>query len=205
MKTQKRSFHFFLAAIVLLAVASCEFKSETKSNTDSAGTGSSAQVLDTITTKVPIGTNSQVTEPNKSTTSNQKSSTHYRKWKTTIGGISQNKSAKNQVSSSGIYEYTELQPAYPGGEQAMQDFISNNIIYPEVALNNEAQGTVRVQFTIDEKGNVSDVHSLDLLGNGLDDEAVRVVSIMPKWTAGSVKKKSVKSKITIPITFRIEQ
>ena len=210
MKTLKTDFLLTLTAIVFLTFAACEFKSETKSSTDNAGTGPSAPVYDTTKTDAPIGTQSQVIEPtaeqNQTTKTKQKPSTaQYRKWKTSVGNISQNKSAKNQVSSSGIYEYTELQPTYPGGQQALQDFISNNIIYPEVALNNQAQGTVRVQFTVDEKGNVTDVQNLDNIGNGLEEEAVRVVSIMPKWVAGSVKNKAVKSKVTIPITFRIEE
>jgi periplasmic protein TonB len=220
MKTLKKSFQLFLTAIVLLAFATCKFKSETQSNSDNAGTGPSAPVFDstksydssntksydTSNKKIPIGTNSQLLgEKDKSTDKSKISSTRYRKWKTSVGNISQNNTAKKQVSSAGIYEYTDVRPSYPGGEQALQDFISRNIIYPEVALDNEVEGTVNVQFTVDEKGNVTDVNSLNNLGHGLAEEAVRVVSMMPKWSAGSVKKKAVKTKVTIPITFTIEQ
>jgi TonB family protein len=133
-------------------------------------------------------------------------STRKRAGKATVGVIAPNKSGKPQVSSGGVYEFSEVRPAYPGGQQALENYITTNIAYPDAALANNTQGTVEVQFTVDENGKITDAQSLGTrLGDGLDEEAVRVISSMPKWTAGTVKKKTVKSKVTIPITFKIEE
>ncbi len=101
---------------------------------------------------------------------------------------------------------TEVRPAYPGGQSSLEDYITNNVEYPQAAVDNNKQGTVNVQFTVDENGNVSNAQVIgSKLGDGLDEEAVRVVSKMPKWTAGSVKGKNVKTRVTLPITFKIEE
>jgi len=141
------------------------------------------------------------------TTTNKKTgTTTKRRGRATVSAIAENKNAKIQADKSGVYEMSEVRPAYPGGQSALEDYITNNIEYPQTAVDNSREGTVNVQFTVDENGNVSNAKALGTkLGDGLDEEAVRVISKMPKWTAGSVKGKNVKTRLTLPITFKIEE
>jgi TonB family protein len=65
---------------------------------------------------------------------------------------------------------------------------------------------VNVHFLVDEKGNISNVTTVgNKVGYGLDEEAVRVVSKMPKWNPGQVKGKNVKTWRTLPIMYRLEE
>jgi len=141
------------------------------------------------------------------TSANNKTTTiKKKKGRATASVIAENKNAKVQVDKTGVYEMTEVRPAYPGGQTALEDYISNNVEYPQTAIDNNQQGTVNVQFTVDENGNVSNAQVVgNKLGDGLDEEAVRVISKMPKWTAGTVKGKTVKTRVILPVTFKIEE
>jgi len=112
---------------------------------------------------------------------------------------------KMAVDKMGYYNYTEIAPAYPGGQASLESYITNNIEYPREAIDNAAEGTVSVLFTIDENGNIANVKTAGAkLGYGLEEEAIRVVSDMPKWIPGTIKGKSVKTWYTIPLTYRLE-
>jgi protein TonB len=105
----------------------------------------------------------------------------------------------------GFYSRTEVSPAYPGGQTSLEDYISSKIEYPQQAIDNNTEGTVYVQFGVDDKGNVSNVSTVGKkIGDGLEEAAVKVVSAMPKWTPGQVKGKSVKTWRTLPIVYKLE-
>jgi periplasmic protein TonB len=113
--------------------------------------------------------------------------------------------AKVEKDKMGYYTNTDVLPAYGGGQDALQTYISNNIEYPQDAIDNNAEGTVNVQFVVDEHGNVSNVKTVgNKIGYGLEEEAIKVVSQMPKWTPGQVKGKYVKTWRTLPIMYRLE-
>ena len=114
-------------------------------------------------------------------------------------------SAKIEKDKDGYYIRTEVLPSYNGGQTALETYITNTIEYPQEAIDNSVEGTVNVQFLVDEKGNVSEVKTIgNKIGSGLEEEAIRVVSAMPKWTPGQVKGKDVKTWRTLPITYRLE-
>lgn len=114
--------------------------------------------------------------------------------------------AKVEKDKMGYYTNTEVQPAYDGGQSALEDYINNNIEYPQQAIDNSTEGTVSVHFLIDEKGNISNVTTVgNKIGYGLEEAAVKVVSKMPKWTPGQVKGKNVKTWRTLPIVYRLEE
>ena len=116
------------------------------------------------------------------------------------------KSAKMQTDAQGYYNYTEASPVYPGGQSSLEDYINNNLEYPQDALDNGIQGTVDVKFTIDQNGKVGNVQTSGTpLGHGLEDAAMKVVSKMPAWTPGMINGKKVKAWYTLPITYRIEE
>lgn len=112
---------------------------------------------------------------------------------------------KVEKDKSGIYMRAEMAPAYPGGQNGLNEYITQNIEYPADAIDNSIEGTVYVQFAVDEKGKVSQVRTAGAkLGYGLEEEAVRVVSNMPAWTPGQVNGKKVKVWRTLPIVYRLE-
>ena len=113
--------------------------------------------------------------------------------------------AKVEKDKAGYYVNSEVMPAYNGGQAALENYITNNIEYPQQAIDNNAEGTVSVHFLVDEKGNISNVTTIgNKIGYGLEDEAIRVVSKMPQWTPGKVKGKNVKTWRTLPITYKFE-
>lgn len=91
-----------------------------------------------------------------------------------------------------------------GGETAMKKFISDNLVYPVSAKNSGICGTVYLLFTIDAKGNVSNIKVLKGIGSGCDEEAIRIVKLMNgKWTPSKLNGKSVSSTYNLPIKFSI--
>jgi protein TonB len=116
------------------------------------------------------------------------------------------KTHKIVMDKSGVYEYAEVMPSYPGGTTAIENYVTNRINYPQLALDDGKEGRVLIAFTVDENRKVTDAHSVSKkLGDGLDEEAVRVVSGMPGWAPGTVKGKPVNARMTLPITFQIEE
>ena len=110
----------------------------------------------------------------------------------------------NAGDNSQIYSVVEDMPTYPGGDDARIKFLVNNIKYPKTALENGVQGTVYVSFVIDESGAVTDVKVLRGIGNGCDEEAMRIVKLMPRWNPGKQSGKPVKVQFNMPIKFTLQ-
>ena len=114
--------------------------------------------------------------------------------------------AKMEKDKMGFYNRTEILPAYNGGQSAMENYIINTIEYPQDAIDNNVEGVIIVQFGVDESGNISNISTVgNKRGYGLEEEAIRVISKMPKWTPGQVKGKNVKTWRTLPINYRLEE
>jgi periplasmic protein TonB len=86
----------------------------------------------------------------------------------------------------------------------IQEYLARSIIYPPMAKDNGITGTVYVTFVIDETGSVKDAKVLRGVGSGLDEEALRAVRAMPKWTAGQQRGKSVKVQYNLPVKFTLK-
>jgi TonB family protein len=93
-------------------------------------------------------------------------------------------------------------PQFPGGEKAIDKFIRNKVQYPERALEDGISGTVKVSFSVDETGNVNNPIIIEGLGGGCNEEALRVISKMPKWTPATRDGVKVSTRKTIKITFK---
>lgn len=103
-----------------------------------------------------------------------------------------------------VFMVVETMPEFPGGQQAMFKFLSENIKYPEDAKKDGAEGRVICQFTVNKDGSISDVEVVRSSGNeSLDQEARRVVQSMPHWKPGLQRSKPVRVRYTIPITFKL--
>ena len=103
-----------------------------------------------------------------------------------------------------VYKVVEVMPEFPGGMKALMDFIQKNIRYPEEARKNGIQGRVAVSVVIDENGRVTAPVIMRSRYPALDEEALRIVELMPQWKPGMQQGKAVKVEFTFPVTFKLE-
>ncbi|HEY1163773.1 MAG TPA: TonB family protein [Chitinophaga sp.] len=103
-----------------------------------------------------------------------------------------------------VFNYVELMPSFPGGDEALLKYLSRNIRYPNIAAENGIEGLVTVQFVVDYEGNIKDVKVLSAAkGGGLEQEATRVIKAMPKWKPGKQNGRYVSVLYSIPVNFRL--
>ena len=101
-----------------------------------------------------------------------------------------------------VYDVVEQQPEFPGGPSAMAKWLGDNIKYPAEAAKQGIEGRVIVQFVVGKDGTVGNAKLMRPVNPLLDQEALRVINAMPKWTPGKHDGKPVAVKYTIPVTFR---
>jgi protein TonB len=179
---QKSLLFFLFAALPFLSIMSCNSESSSAAK-NSPDTTATAAVTDSMATTVH---------------------------KTRKGKVSAMMSADNtnktEKDKDGVYNKTEVKPAYPGGEAALSKFIGDNINYPQDAIDQNVEGTSTISFIVDEKGMVTKpIVSGQMTGHGLDDEAMRVVAKMPEWKPGMVKGRAVKTRMLLPVTFKLSE
>jgi len=102
-----------------------------------------------------------------------------------------------------VFTVVEQMPEFPGGEAALNDFLDKNMQYPSMAKEQGIQGKVWIGFIVDKFGNVSNVEVLRGIGGGCDEEAARVVGIMPRWNPGKQSGRPVIVKFRFPINFTL--
>ena len=117
-----------------------------------------------------------------------------------INATAQNKKAAKDK----VLEKAEVMPEYPGGDQAMMQFVAENVKYPQEAIDKEISGRVMVGFVVEKDGSISDVKVVKGIGGGCDEEAVRVVNAMPKWKPGMDKGKPVRVSYMMPFSFKLQ-
>lgn len=100
--------------------------------------------------------------------------------------------------------FAEEMPSFLGGDTERLKFLTDNIKYPQLAEENGIKGTVYVQFIVDTKGNITDVKILRGIGGGCDEEAVRVIKMMPQWHPGKQNGKVVRVLFTMPVVFKLQ-
>ena len=105
---------------------------------------------------------------------------------------------------NGVYQICEQMPEFPGGVEALMDFVAKNVVYPQEAMDKEISGRVYVSFVIEKDGSVNEVKVMKGIGGGCDDEAVRVIKAMPKWKPGKQEGKPVRVSYMMPITFKLQ-
>lgn len=106
--------------------------------------------------------------------------------------------------NSPVFTIVENMPSFPEGDYARQIFLSNNIKYPELAAKNKIQGITYVSFIVDKNGEITDVKTLRGIGGGCDEEAVRVIKMMPRWNPGTQNGKPVRVLFNMPIYFKLQ-
>ena len=102
------------------------------------------------------------------------------------------------------FNVVEDMPAFPGGMEAMIQFISSNIKYPADAQKQKVDGRVLVNFVVEKDGSITEVKVIKPAFPSLDAEAIRVVKAMPKWKPGYQRGQAVRVQFTMPINFSLK-
>jgi protein TonB len=97
----------------------------------------------------------------------------------------------------------ELDPEFPGGENALMQYISKNIRYPVSAQRMRLQGVVVVSFLVNKEGGIEEVKTLKSLSPDCDREAERVISLMPRWIPGRQSGKPAQKRFALPVKFNL--
>lgn len=114
---------------------------------------------------------------------------------------------KNPASDSAkVYESFDVEkpPVFPGGEPAMLKFIAQNVQYPALAREKDTQGIVLAEMVIEKDGSPGNMKIVRGVGDGCDEEVLRVLALMPKWEPGEKGDEKVRVRYVIPVRFRLE-
>lgn len=106
--------------------------------------------------------------------------------------------------SNKVFDVVEQMPSFPGGQGALMQYIANNVRYPVNAQVNGVQGRVVVSLVVETDGSISNVEVVRSVSPELDQEAIRVVSNMPKWIPGKQNGKPIRVRYNVPVSFRLQ-
>ena len=111
---------------------------------------------------------------------------------------------KKPVEENKVFNAVEQMPQFPGGDAELMKHIQKNLKYPPVAMENNIQGRVVVQFVVTKTGKVGEVKVVRGRDPDLDKEAVRVVKTLPDFIPGKMNGQAVNVWYTLPITFKLQ-
>jgi TonB family protein len=117
---------------------------------------------------------------------------------------------KSEISQSNenddqIYNIVQKHPEFPGGQKALYEYLKTNLVYPKAVQDSRIQGRVILSFVVEKDGSITNVKVIRGVLPTLDAEAIRVVSMMPKWKPGTQMGDTVRTKFTLPVLFKINQ
>lgn len=128
-----------------------------------------------------------------------------------LGGETADEKNKSVAISKGnddkvkiTYKVVEEMPEFVGGETALSDYLNTNIKYPEAAIKAKVSGKVYVTYIVNTDGSISGIKLLRGIGSGCDEEAIRVVTAMPKWNPGKQRGELVQVQYVLPISFQLK-
>lgn len=107
-------------------------------------------------------------------------------------------------TQEGVFDVVEQMPQFPGGNEAMMKFVTQNLKYPTEAHQKGIRGNVIVRFVVREDGTVTDAEVVRHADPLLEAEALRVVSLMPRWKPGRQNGKAVPVRSSLPVVFRLD-
>lgn len=111
--------------------------------------------------------------------------------------------SEKAVAIDSVMQIPEEMPKFPGGDKALIEFLQKNVKYPVEAQKKGVEGRVVVSFVVEKDGSLTEIKTVKSVDPLLDEEAVRVVSAMPKWEPGKQKGKPVRVKYNVPISFKL--
>ena len=108
-----------------------------------------------------------------------------------------------EIHNDSLYFIAESMPVFPGGDAALLSYLKEHLHYPGAARASHTQGKVVLSFVIGRTGAVTNLKVLHGIGKGCDEEAVRVLATMPKWTPGKLHGKEVRVQMNLPVKFTL--
>jgi len=119
-------------------------------------------------------------------------------------GLEEGTGPVQEVKSNEPFTFVEQMPEFPGGDDALLAYLQRNIRYPSYAQENEIEGTVNVEFIVNEDGSISGSKVVSGIKGGCNEEALRVIDKMPRWRPGKQGGQPVRVYYTVPVTFKLE-
>ena len=107
------------------------------------------------------------------------------------------------IKEDDLFTIAEKMPYFPGGEETLIKYLTDKLHYPMRAKVNGVQGVVVVSFIVEKDGSINNVRIIKGLDEECNDEAVKVIKEMPKWTPGEIGGKPVRVLISLPINFKL--
>lgn len=111
---------------------------------------------------------------------------------------------KKEEVKQQVYTFVEQMPTFPGGDDALLSYLFSNIKYPEIAKRAGVEGRVIATFVVGKNGDVSECAIVKGIGAGCDEEAIRVLKSMPKWKPGKQNGLPVSVRMSVPISFKLQ-
>lgn len=112
---------------------------------------------------------------------------------------------EENVDEEEIFKAVEDQPEFPGGDAALYAYLKKNTIYPEFAKQVGISGKVYITFVVERDGRITDAKVVRGIGGGCDEEALRVVNMMPSWKPGLQRGHAVRVQFIMDIKFTLSQ
>ena len=122
---------------------------------------------------------------------------------TTTETLPQTATLREVPEQEPVFEVAEVMPEFPGGPQALFEFIRDNLKYPQEAIDNQTEGRVILQFGVDKTGKVGNIQVKRSIDPALDRAAIDVVRALPAWKPGMQNGKQVNVRYTLPIVFKL--
>jgi TonB family protein len=110
-----------------------------------------------------------------------------------------------QNEKKDTFVFVEEMPEFPGGEEGLNSFLVKTVVYPSRALEDDLQGKVYLSFVVDTFGNVYDAKIEKSVHPLLDNAALKVIDVMPKWKPGRQNGKAVRVRFNLPVVFELEE
>ena len=111
--------------------------------------------------------------------------------------------AQRYIDTNKTYTSVEVPPSFPGGNDRLYQFISQNVRYPESARAKKIEGRVFISFVVEKDGHLSDIKVVRSPDESLSEEALRVLKLLPRWNPGTQNGKPVRVMFTVPINFSL--
>ena len=109
-----------------------------------------------------------------------------------------------KTTSDFVLQFAEIMPEFPGGSQSMQEFIKNNLNYPDLAKENNIEGKVYLKFVVRSTGEIDNIQIARGVHKVLDTAAIELVKKMPRWNPGVQNGKTVPVYFILPVVFRLD-
>jgi TonB family protein len=117
------------------------------------------------------------------------------------GNVEKTASLPSTAQRGTVFQVVDDMPEFTGGMESLAKYLGEHLLYPKEAIVNKVTGTVFVSFIVNADGSVSDVQVLKGIGNGCNEEALRVVQQMPNWLPGKQGGQPVAVRYSLPIRF----